>query len=83
MSEKLTIRNFGPIKNVELDFKKFNVIIGENATGKSTVAKVLAVCRYFSFIVKTQYGILDNFLENDDGEHFLEGLRLWGMQEFL
>lgn len=42
MKEKLIIRNFGPIKNVELDLRRFNVLIGENGTGKSTVAKVLA-----------------------------------------
>lgn len=41
MKEKLIIRNFGPIKNVELELGRFNVLIGENATGKSTVAKVL------------------------------------------
>lgn len=41
MKEKLIIKNFGPIKNVELELGRFNVLIGENGTGKSTVAKVL------------------------------------------
>lgn len=41
MKEKLIIKNFGPIKSVELELGRFNVLIGENGTGKSTVAKVL------------------------------------------
>ncbi len=83
MSEKLVIRNFGPIKEVELDLKKFNVIIGEQATGKSTIAKVLAVCRYFSFIVKTSFN--SNNIDLNvvgDGSHFYEGLVSWGLLEF-
>ena len=42
--EKIIIKNFGPIKDIEfcLD-KQFNIIIGEQATGKSTLAK----CIYF------------------------------------
>lgn len=62
MSEKLVIKNFGPIKHVELELKKFNVLIGDNATGKSTVAKVLAVCRYFSYIIDgSSYSFYDSF----------------------
>lgn len=68
MKEKLIIRNFGPIKNVELELGKFNVLIGENATGKSTVAKILSACRYFSFIVGHK-------------SRFIEGLvTYWGFE---
>jgi AAA15 family ATPase/GTPase len=66
LSEKLIIRNFGPIVNVELDLKKFNVIIGEQATGKSTIAKVLSVCRYFSFVEQVE-------------DSFENGLISWGI----
>ena len=77
MSEKLIIRNFGPIKDIELELKKFNVIIGENATGKSIVAKVLAVCKYFSYIKGT------NVIEAQNRSCFLGGLVSWGLEEFL
>ena len=77
MSEKLIIRNFGPIKEVELDLKKFNVIIGENATGKSTIAKLLAVCRYFSFIKGT------NFIDHQNRSVFSGGLISWGIAEYI
>lgn len=40
--KKLTIRNFGPITSIEdLEVKDFMVFIGPQASGKSTVAKLL------------------------------------------
>lgn len=75
MKEKLIIKNFGPIKSVELDLGRFNILIGEQATGKSTVAKVLAVCRYFSYIVGEDDGWGDNPFE--------EGLNAWGLRESI
>ena len=42
MSERLIIRNFGPVKDMSFDFKKINLLIGEQSTGKSTVAKLLS-----------------------------------------
>ncbi len=73
MKEKLIIKNFGPIKSVELELGSFNILIGENATGKSIVAKLLAVCRYFSYII-------------DDGlfpKSFEDGLEARGLIEFI
>lgn len=52
MSERLVIKNFGPIKHVDLDIKKVNVLIGDQGTGKSTVAKVLAVFRDYLFLTE-------------------------------
>ena len=45
MEEKLIIRNFGPIKDVTLNLRKINVFIGNQGTGKSTVAKVYSVIK--------------------------------------
>lgn len=50
MKEKLIIKNFGPIKAVDLEIRRFNVIIGDNGTGKSTIAKVMTLCRDFLVI---------------------------------
>lgn len=76
MKEKLIIKNFGPIKDVVLELGKFTVLIGEQATGKSTVAKLLAVCRYFSYLVN--HGG-DGWFEHN----FLLGLKDWGLEEAL
>jgi predicted ATPase len=80
--EKLTIKNFGPIKSIDLDLGRITILIGEQASGKSTVAKVLAMCRFFSYIVNYQIDIKnqDQFNSNDQ---FLSGLRKWGIEGYL
>lgn len=48
MKESIYIQNIGPLRNIELDhIKPFTLIIGESASGKSTLMKVLAQFRYF------------------------------------
>ncbi len=37
--QRICIKNNGPIKFFEMDIEKFNLLIGEQATGKSTIAK--------------------------------------------
>ena len=39
--QKIIINNFGPITNAEIELKKNVVLIGEQATGKSTIAKLI------------------------------------------
>lgn len=41
--EKLIVRNFGPIKQAEIEFSKFVVLIGDTSTGKSTLAKLMGI----------------------------------------
>lgn len=76
MKEKLIIKNFGPIKDVELELGRFNILIGEQATGKSTVAKLLAVCRYFTYILDFDYF-------EKEGSSFSWGLISWGLDEAI
>jgi len=44
----LTIRNFGPIKDVTINLKKVNLLIGTQASGKSTIAKILSILNDFT-----------------------------------
>ena len=37
--QKICIINNGPVKDFEMEVEKFNLLIGEQATGKSTIAK--------------------------------------------
>lgn len=47
MKEYITIKEFGPLKNIEnLEIRPFTVLIGESASGKSTLMKVVAMMRY-------------------------------------
>lgn len=40
---KLTINNFGPVLNAELELKAVNLLIGEQSIGKSTIAKLITI----------------------------------------
>lgn len=42
--KKLTIKNFGPIDEIEIELKRINVILGPQSSGKSTVLKVACFC---------------------------------------
>ncbi len=48
--QHIIIKNNGPVKDFEMDVNQFNVLIGAQATGKSTIAKSIYLCRY----LKTQ-----------------------------
>lgn len=41
MKEKIIIKNFSVIDNIEIDIKKINLLIGPQATGKSVIAKLV------------------------------------------
>ncbi len=43
--EKLIVKNFGPIKEAEIDLTKYVVFIGDTSTGKSVLAKLIAIFR--------------------------------------
>lgn len=74
MNEKLIIRNFGPIENMEFDFRRINIFIGDQGTGKSTVMKILCMCRYFTYISNNYYA---------SRKSFEDGLFIWGINDFL
>ncbi|SHJ70796.1 Predicted ATPase [Hymenobacter daecheongensis DSM 21074] len=72
MNEQLVVKNFGPIKDATVDFKKVTVFIGPTGGGKSTLAKLAAIFRSHSFLGEyaparknhfRQYSI-DTFLTN-------------------
>lgn len=47
MKESITIRNFGPLKDVTIDeLRPLNIFVGESGSGKSTVMKVLAAFQW-------------------------------------
>jgi predicted ATPase len=47
MKESIIIRNFGPIKEVEIDnIRPLTVFIGESGSGKSTIMKVFVLFRW-------------------------------------
>ncbi|KUK57770.1 MAG: hypothetical protein XD81_1399 [Bacteroidetes bacterium 38_7] len=43
---RITVRNVGPIKDAQLELKKINILIGQQSTGKSTLAKIACYCSW-------------------------------------
>lgn len=39
--QKIVVKNFGPISEAEVELNRFNIFIGEPASGKSTLAKLI------------------------------------------
>lgn len=53
--ELLVIHNFGPISNVTLTIFPLTILIGDQGSGKSTISKLLTICRD----IKWRHDILD------------------------
>lgn len=63
---RIHIKNLGPIQDVEFDIKNFNVFIGEQAVGKSTICKAI----YFFRLLKDNlidylYGVAINGIDSE------------------
>jgi len=59
--EKLIVKNFGPIKEAEIDLTKYVVFIGDTSTGKSVLAKLISIFRDFFFILKSKNRSMTSF----------------------
>lgn len=80
MSEILTIKNFGPIKDMSFEFKKINIFVGDQGTGKSTVAKLFYVIKEV-----LNFGDSNNPEHKTDWNmiHFHEQLENTGIKNYL
>ncbi len=52
MKEKLIIKNFAGIENLEIDVNSINILIGPQASGKSITAKLLFYFKSFFNVIK-------------------------------
>lgn len=74
----LVIRHFGPIKEVDMDLKRVNIIIGPQSSGKSTILKIACFCDWMERQIELtqnpdKYCDSNFFIENLIGFHKLEG----------
>lgn len=76
---RLEIRNFEAVRNAELDIdKNLNILIGAQASGKSTIAKVLYFCRkirdfYVEYLIQAEH--FERGHKNEDYINFLKYVR--------
>ncbi|WP_314380237.1 AAA family ATPase [Segatella buccae] len=74
----LVIRHFGPIKEVDMDLRRVNIIIGPQSSGKSTILKIACFCDWMERQIELtqnpdKYCDSNFFIENLIGFHKLEG----------
>lgn len=74
----LIIEDFGPIKKVDIELKRVNLIIGPQSAGKSTVLKIACFCDWIERQVAIsqepeKYFDAQYFVSNLVGFHKLEG----------
>lgn len=43
--ERLVVKNFGPITDLDIEIRPLTIFIGTQGSGKSTVSKLLTICR--------------------------------------
>jgi AAA15 family ATPase/GTPase len=87
MAEKLIVRNFAGIKDLEIEIKRINILIGPQASGKSVCAKLLF---YFKNFVWEILSVVDNEqtkrnLDSNYSKRFEEYFPpdCWGKEHFL
>ncbi len=87
MSEKLIVRGFAGIKDLEIDVKQINILIGPQASGKSVRAKLLFFFKSFpSEILSTiENEQRKSKLDSDYSKTFEEYFppESWGHQNFF
>ena len=76
MKARLQIQNFGPIDNLDIEISKFNILIGPQASGKSTIAKILCVIHF-------DFDVFFAFDKEQDVEEIAVMLRYYRIENFL
>ena len=48
---RIVIHNFGPIKEADIETKRYTVFIGQTSTGKSVAAKLISIANAPDFLM--------------------------------
>lgn len=51
MNERLIVKSFGPVKDLDIIFKKVTLFIGDQGTGKSCVAKLFSMFKWIEKVL--------------------------------
>lgn len=68
---RIEIKNIGPIKDVNFELNKINILMGPQSSGKSTIAKIISFCQWAE-----KRFLLDGDFKYDVREQLLEFHRL-------
>lgn len=53
----LSIRNVGPVRDIDIDLNRINVFIGPQSCGKSTIAKIISFCQWLEKDLVVRQGL--------------------------
>jgi len=78
--DRLIVKNFGPLKDVEIELNKINLFIGENGSGKSVLGKLITILKNPMSNIDTFKSYNINYLNSDtyikyvadNGRYFME-----------
>jgi hypothetical protein len=65
MNEQLIVKSFGPIKELDITFKKVTLFVGDQVTGKSCVAKLFAMFKWLEKVLSQKKYDLSYFVVYD------------------
>lgn len=74
--KKIKISNFRSFENLEVEFRKFNLLVGANASGKSNFIQIFKFLRDI-----TQHG-LDNAISLQGGVEYFRNVNIGSSQDF-
>ncbi len=74
MKDYLEIKKFGPIKEVNIEIKELTIFIGTQGSGKSTISKLLTICRDVHWYIRIleKNDVLHPFVDFNINEYFQE-----------
>lgn len=61
MNEQLIVKSFGPVRDLEITFKKVTLFIGDQGTGKSCVAKLFSMFKWLEKVLSQKKYKLNYF----------------------
>ncbi len=53
----LSIKNIGPIKDIDIELNRVNVFIGPQSSGKSTISKIISFCQWLEKDLVVRQGL--------------------------
>lgn len=62
MNERLIVKSFGPVKELDITFKKVTLFIGDQGTGKSCIAKLFSMFKWLEKVL-SQKKYKQNYFE--------------------